>query len=221
MRLGDLVVSIRNGRELVNGWVVMQHGRTYKIEIRNQNRLRGDAKVTIDGNHIGTWRVYGHGSLVLERPSNDKGRFTFYKSDSQEAEKVKTTDDPNLQGLVTVEFTWEKDLRPLEAAKTTWADSERVYPTFGATGQSVSGGTAQTMGTPVTSNYTGGVTGLSGQSDQSFVPADVLDLDHSSTVTINLRLVSTSASRMVYVEEGERETPVPPPPDSPRPLQEE
>ena len=107
MRLNQFSVRIIGGRETSGGYVEMQHSQKYSLSLRNDRDRRCDARVEIDGKHVGTWRVDAHRNIVLERPADDDGCFTFYRAGSKKGAKAGIVEgDPN-NGLVVVRFTPE------------------------------------------------------------------------------------------------------------------
>jgi hypothetical protein len=85
------------------------HATPYSIALANQHpNLRCDAKVWIDGTHVGTWRIPAASHIRLERPVNDSGRFTFFQVNTPEARQAGLDEDnPNL-GLIRVKFMPER-----------------------------------------------------------------------------------------------------------------
>jgi len=168
MRVSNFSVLVHPGNERDSGHVEVSHGEVYTIKLGNHEHRRCDAEVVVDGKSVGNFRLNAFGSIILERPAHDTGKFTFYKSNSREAEAANkdgvAKDD---RGLVQVKFRPEK----IEAYR------KREEKTSGIRGQSM--------------GFAGeeGITGLSGRSDQQFTSVACLDYDESAKVTISLRLV--------------------------------
>jgi len=105
MYLNGYSVSIVNGREKQDGYVEMEHGQTYELLLKNDNNLRCDAQVSIDGKEVGLFRVNPQSIFSLERPLNEAKKFTFYKKGTSEAKKAGeaniSSDD---SGLIQVVF---------------------------------------------------------------------------------------------------------------------
>lgn len=116
MYLNDFSVRVPGGRESGSGYVELKHGQKYSLVLRNSRNVRCDAKVEIDGQHVGTWRVDANGSISLERPVHDDGRFTFYAVGTREAQQANLNEGSSELGLIKVTFTPE--------LKSTW----RTYP---------------------------------------------------------------------------------------------
>lgn len=110
MRVGNFTVVVPEGRERDSGHVTIPHGTKYRIRLSNHwNNRACDAKVTIDGKYMGTFRIDATGTAILERPSHDNGEFTFYKADTAEFAAAAGGDVPTAErGLLQVEFTPEK-----------------------------------------------------------------------------------------------------------------
>jgi len=106
MFMNGFSVRIPQGKEQ-NGYVLLKHETVYTIKLRNTREVLCDAQVEIDGQLMGCWRIEPKGSLELEHPVNDDGRFTFYRIDSKEGHDSQLVrSDPNL-GLIRVIFTPE------------------------------------------------------------------------------------------------------------------
>ena len=236
MFLNGFSVRIPEGREEPGGYVDMQHNQPYTLVLRNTRNEHCDARVEIEGRHVGTWRIEASSNIRLERPEHDTGKFTFYKVDSPEAAKAQLErDNPNL-GLVRVVFTPERKYQPIYPSSFWWGDWKWVpsppyqpytplpcnpygpYTNTGRTGHASSmdagtGGTTSTCSSLTTSSVTShrkaGGTGLSGRSNQQFGQAWGISYDYAQQTTIHLRLVCDEY-------EGPRpltstSTPVPPP----------
>ncbi len=197
MRIGSFSVLIAEGYEHGTGHVGLRHGQVYTLRLGNHGSPRCDAQVTIDGKDMGLYRINGHDNLVLERNSQDKGRFTFFRAESVEAREsgvlVVNTED---RGLVQVRFKPERMRRQ---------DPYNPFKSRGPSGQSVGGcfdveeKTSGGIGM-VPQNMSAGITALTGQSDQQFVTVAGLDYDPNGEVVISLRLVEMEA-----VAQGPRE----------------
>ena len=132
MLLGNFSASIV-GKSDNNGYVPMKHGEQYRINLQNyDNQKRCAAEVKVDGKVVGLFRIRAGGSLTLERPSNENGRFTFYKDGTPEASKAGldsvTRSD---KGLVSVTFKPEKHVQPVELQedrRQPWYPSPHPLP---------------------------------------------------------------------------------------------
>jgi hypothetical protein len=185
MYLNGYSVRIPEKHEDSSGYVTMKHNTQYKVVLKNSNRLRCNAKLEIDGKHQGTWRINAHDSIAIERPAHDDGKFTFYRANSEQGNRIGLmSTDPNL-GLIKVTFTSEKEPR-------SWGGGQSAdIVTFGIKGLEAGG------------------TGLSGVSEQRFGVAEEMKLDLSKSVVIHLRLVSESTSDPRPLTNYS--TPIPPP----------
>jgi hypothetical protein len=189
MYLNDFSVRIVGGNEKASGYVEMQHNQTYKLSLRNSRYNRCDAEVTIDGQHVGTWRIGPRQTITLERPAHDDGKFTFYQVGTVEARQAALDEGSSDLGLVSVTFKPEKEREELTSAIPSMsayrgatmsaAGYQETYPQSGP-------GNA---GQPISKGLAGG-TGLSGQSKQKFYEVANLDYDYSQQTTINLRLIA-------------------------------
>ena len=176
--LNDYSVRVTGGMEDGSGYVLLPHGDTYGLCLRNSHDNRCDARVEIDGKHQGTWRINANGSITIDRPAHDDGLFTFYKANSAEGSQIGLeVGDSNL-GLVKVTFTPEKT-RSFESG---WGGVVQGR----AGGASAYSDGSKGLGSR---GFSAGGTGLSGQSSQQFGTAAEMDLDYSKSTTIHLRLV--------------------------------
>jgi len=217
MYINNFSARIPEGKETPGGYVEMEHDTQYTIVLRNNRNTKCEARVEIDGKHIGTFRINAYQNMRLERPAHDTGKLTFYKVGTSEAKKAGISEsDPNT-GLVKVVFTPAKNWFQSWSFTTSDCcqydydfndDSSGNYRhLYNDSGSSyyISNTTSLTqMG-----SYEAGGTGLSGKSDQNFVQVPGLILDCSQQTTIHLRLVAKST-------QGPRpltsySTPVPPP----------
>lgn len=101
------VKVVNSIRETQNGYVYMKHGTQYSIEMSNLRDLRCNAEIKLDGKSVGTWRIPAYGAIVIERPFDDVGIFTFYKQGSKEAKLVDVGIAKDSHGLIEITFTPE------------------------------------------------------------------------------------------------------------------
>lgn len=216
MFLNDFSIVIPQGTE-DNGYVLLPHGKVYTLRLRNRRSVEADACVEIDGKNLGTWRLDPGESLELERPAEDTGMFTFYRSGTGEAGQVgEASIAREDKGLVKVSFLPDK--RPPSFNKTLSAGgtqsrgvspdvhlySSQISTNYGspemsASAQSegsssmnfmhdVQSSTLDSMTPPAGAEA--GVTGLSGQSSQVFGTVGPLrDPDYSQMTIIQFRLI--------------------------------
>ena len=158
-------LCVPQGVHLTSGHVRLEHQAFYTLRLSNLRSTRCNAKVMIDGKEIGVWRIESQSKIELERPVGDVGRFTFYRLNSAGAAAAGLSATEQM-GLVTVVFIPERT-----------ASSYDDVPMFSRRQGDARGGT-----------------GLSGLSGQKFTPAESIDLDHASAVTIYARLVAHDSS---------------------------
>ncbi|WP_265594640.1 hypothetical protein [Haloferula sp. BvORR071] len=108
MRHKDYAVAIPEGKEVEGGYVRMEHGTPYSIRLENKSSRRCNARIEIEGNPVGTFRIDQRSHIVLERPSHDTGRFTFFKAGTVEAGQAGIVKNEAI-GLVSVTFVPEMD----------------------------------------------------------------------------------------------------------------
>ncbi len=211
MRYGNFSCLIPEGREHGSGHVALEHGQIYQLRLGNHGPSRCDALVEVDGKSVGLFRINGYGTFQLERPSNDTGRFTFFRADSSEGQAAGATETATVdRGLVRVTFKPEKQqtyYRPAgPGGFVPRMGSVRPVRSGGPGGQSCGGqhgapyepeiktcgsilGTTQTDSDVGGDMPAAGVTGLTGTSGQQFVTVAALDYDPTAEVVVTLRLV--------------------------------
>lgn len=199
MLLNGFSVRVEGGKER-SGYVELAHRQKYALILGNQRAEACDAKVTIDGQVVGTWRINSYGSIRIERPAEDDGRFTFYAHGTSEAAEAGINSEDYLSGVISVEFVPSvryirgfTDPRPPVIHRWNdydyWWERPTVFYTS-STGNTGPQGTVGDVGCyGFSSHAVGGGTGLSGQSYQEFYNAPELQLDYSQSTTINIRLV--------------------------------
>lgn len=205
MWLNSFSVRVPEGRE-ENGYVVMEHDRRYTLSLRNSRDEDCDARVEIDSKHVGTWRISAHHNIVIERPANDTGHFTFYRARTIAAQKAGLDESNPSLGLIKVTFTPEK--------KVTYTfETPNSLPCAGPFNGDCyplsSVGAKSEVSSTATYSYSAGGTGLSGRSNQQFTEVGPLNYDYSAQTVIHLRLVASDGNEprplMAF------STPVPPP----------
>lgn len=195
MRVGNYSLVIPEGTEREAGYVALPHGTQYTIQLRNHSGYRRcDAAVTIDGKPIGTFRLGTFGGATLEKSPDEDGRFTFYASGSGDAAAAgEAAVSAEAKGLIQVRFVPETKV-------------EAVSRGYGASARSIS----KSMSFYGDEKTVGGITGLSGHSDQRFTEVGPMPLDEAEAVLISIRLIlGTSGPRpLIGAAKG---NPVPPP----------
>ncbi len=187
-----------NNAEEENAYVKMRHGQRYDITIASGFNVKSDAVVYIDGKEVGIYRLEAYGSIRLERPLNDNGRFTFYRKNSNEFKKSRLNEVPsNDLGLISVHIYPEILKIP---SPWHWPVLGSYLPDNWVSGQPFNFTTSDADG-PIASNSTerevktsgflmaAGGTGLSGHSNQGFIDVHTIERDYNNSVSLNLRLV--------------------------------
>jgi hypothetical protein len=193
VRIGNFSLLIPEGREAGSGHVNLRHGEVYTLRLGNHGPVACDAEVEVDGKPVGCFRVHARGSLLLERPSHDRGRFTFFRADSAEGAAAEAgTVSREDKGLVRVRFRPARQRARGSAEDGAWLAAGNYAKDGGTTADW--GGDEEKTGGILSAGHTlkarsAGVTGLTGQSAQNFVTVGNLDYDPAGEVTITLRLV--------------------------------
>ncbi len=129
MKLNQFSVTIAEGKEIADGYIYIKHGTQYTVLLENESNRRCDAEVYLDNRQVGIWRIDSYGTVRIERPVHDNGRFTFYQAHTSEAIQAGITEN-NSTGLIRVLFKSEQ-IRTKPVASSTTA---RLAP--GGTGLS-------------------------------------------------------------------------------------
>jgi hypothetical protein len=136
MKLGNYSVYINGNPNEDGGYVKLKHNTQYYLHLHNYDNRRCAAEVKIDGKVVGIFRLKTNGGLKLERPSNDTGKFTFYKDGTREAKAVGLESIPKSErGLVSVTFKPEKyqpqeveQIDPYKIPEWPWTAPIPWYP---------------------------------------------------------------------------------------------
>jgi len=212
MKINNFSLAIPEGRETEKGEIELLHGSTYRLSLKNEGTFPADVTITIDGKVQGIWRVSTGGYLLLERPDNDDGKFTFYFMNSEEAKTIDLQNiEKDLRGLVQASFQPGASSLFSQGNSTIpytdslpWIEPYIDYTTNAARSpnQLVLRSTAVScyagLSNPVPpaaerdritgEGYAQGATGLSGYSEQTFTSVQPLNPIGEPTV-ISLRLV--------------------------------
>lgn len=205
MRVGAFELLIRGADgsarpEAGEGHVPMAHGEVYAIEFRNHCGDRCNLNVLVDGASVGDFQIGPYQTGVLERPLNDRGRFTFFAAGSGEAQaageaSVSSAD----KGLVQVTFTPGRErtmgfsgiLRgpsPISEASDTVGRVVETRCASPAGGMMGAG-----PGVSFAMDFGAGMTGQTGYSGQEFGVARSIVEDPLRRAVITLRLVHDRA----------------------------
>jgi hypothetical protein len=191
-----IVAGHAERHETADGQVPMAHGETYKFRLRSDTRAA--AKIMIDGVSVGEFVVPAHRDIFIERPADAAQLFTFFAVDTAEAQaSMQDSISNGNRGLIEVTFT-----------------PERPSPAVTLSSCGVMRGFGETKGLSACQSFGAGVTGLTGQSSQNFTSVH-MDLDHSQSVTLRVRLVHDTARKAAPAVRSlsghiPRETPIPP-----------
>lgn len=181
------------------GYVSIEHGQQYKIQLRNRRAPRCDAVVFIDGKHVGTWRLNGHApAIILEHPADDQGKFTAYLTASSDGAQAGLTAGQVENGLVQVTFRPERP-EPVYAPEPGVKSVSWPSASIESSSRSFSTAGSAEMGT-----------GLSGNSGQHYGSAGHIEYESGAEVVISLRLIGRNSGPRP-LSPAQRGNPVPPP----------
>jgi len=177
MRVRNYEVRIPQGFERTSGHVEINHRQEYQLQLTNNGSQNCEAAVFVDGKNIGTWIINRYDTVTLERPANVARKFTFLETGSSEFSDANLDSiNRNDLGLIKVKFTPERNAIPCHSLRKS-TGYRGAQCSLEAT------------------SYNSGGTGLGSNSNQQFREVNGLNLDHSKSVTINLRLVTPQTSQ--------------------------
>jgi len=169
-----------------NNYFAIPDGTEYKLKLENDNGVKVDAHVWIDGEKIGIWRIKPYDDIVIERPAEISRKFTFLKEGSRRANRAGIMSGKSDNGLIKVVFKPEK--------------KEEIYPRMMF--NCLPSKTAlknniqfdciiqQRQMDYQTENYSSGATALGDDSNQRFGRAEsIKKYDYDLMTTIHARLV--------------------------------
>jgi len=101
----------------------------YKIKLGNNNFMRVDAHVWIDGIKIGVWRINPESSIIIDKTTKGNKKFILMKEGTQDAIVAGIRSGAFDNGLITVKFIPEK-LQPAYEIKPNYSyhDDPTEYP---------------------------------------------------------------------------------------------
>lgn len=85
-------------------WYQVGDGQLYVLQLSNQNRVRCNAVVSIDGETIGSFRLSPGQTITVERPADVDRRFKFVAETGAEASRAGVRAGARENGLVKVVF---------------------------------------------------------------------------------------------------------------------
>jgi hypothetical protein len=140
--------------------VMLEDREQYAVVLGNERNVQCDVSLTVDGVSVGVFRIEPCSSVVIERPTQDAGHFTFYAFDTRAATEAGVHSSNENSGRVVAEF------RPARSARDQAVPLQSRAPRPKASGG----------------------TGLSGKSDQRFLRVEAIELDEAERVKIGLWL---------------------------------
>lgn len=190
----------RNGYK----FIALSNRTYYKLKLSNFNSTRCDAKVVMDGEKIGTWRIAPFSDIYIERPANVNRRFFFVNENSQIATSAGVSHGNDSNGLIKVTFMPEEQTRNSWLSLKNPLISSRHYDSYPSTNSgNFSGQESLSFGAKSMTNqsfnntmYTTdnslmtGATVLGERSDQNYRSASAIKNVNNDEVTIiSIRLV--------------------------------
>jgi hypothetical protein len=193
---GDFTLRIKNNYQYVNlisndppYYFPLLSGSEYSIVLANNGPAKCDAKVEIDGQFVGLWRVEAYSSLETERPLGVQQKFTWGKPSSQGQVQDSKNSDPTVNqknGQIRVTFSPEV-YRGYNQPSIKTSDREQW------SNQVNLGGSGEYRPDLNRELYSGGSTTLGQHSNQIFnVVAPITEIDQSKVTVIDARMVVKS-----------------------------
>lgn len=191
---GDFAVTIVTSNdypaETISGeYATLNSGERYSIKLSNNGNTRCDAIVFLEGEHVGTWRVEAHSSIIIRRPQYTDKEFVFLAEKSRLAYQsgVKQGDINN--GLVEVKFNPEVEMmRPVAVSSMRPMMASARYMEH-----------APMESSSYAERYSSGSTVLGERTGQQFSSTDpITNVDYSRRRTITFRIVARNERHQQY-----------------------
>lgn len=150
-------------------YVSLPSGEEYIVNLHNNHRTRCDVELYIDEEHVGGFVVQAHQTERIERPENEKRKFTFFDENSEVAESAGVRPGDFKNGLIRAIFKPKKQPVCSSCGRNTPASYVR------------------------SSKYGSGVTVLGNKSYQTLTNVPSLkdsEIDWNLAAEVSLRLVS-------------------------------
>lgn len=182
------------------------HESTYGITLNNERDVACDAKMSIDGLAVGTFRLEPFQSWTIERPEKNDKAFVFVREQSKEATEGSVTTGKSENGLITVIF------EPALPVRTKRCRAPSNHTSRGVNKVTKMGITLESC-----TKVARGATVMGQATGQEFHDAGPLgEIDVANRTTIHVRLVvDTEAITVPYTSLAAAAagfaTPVPPP----------
>ena len=89
-RFNGFGLGVYGGRKLENGDIEMANGQIYSIKLENMRDTVAEVVLKIEGEIVGTFLLYPHYKIEIERPVDLSRKFTFYKLNKLPGSKSRT-----------------------------------------------------------------------------------------------------------------------------------
>lgn len=201
MRIREFELGIENEHgtpipQTPEGYVPLGHGTVYSLYLRNHSYQHANLIIEIDGLDVGHFQLAPGQWANLEHPVASNQRFTFFASDSPEAEQSGETEvAKDKKGLVQVTFT--PGTRRSDPPTPSIAEGCAVMDSWISNDidrTPVASPRSQVSKMQSKVDATSGITGLTGNSSQIFDRAVDIVENPARRVTISLRLVCSKQS---------------------------
>jgi hypothetical protein len=190
-------------------YFLLSHGDNYKLKLFNHRSTKCDADVSIDGEHIGTWRINPHDHITIERPTSINRKFVFLRENSGSARRAGIKSGKGLNGLVEVKFTPETDkyFHPCDHCEemspfNDLSNSRSLSANMSSANMSSNMSFANMSSCFKQLNYSShGATALGKRSHQDFYEVSSLhNIDYHNITTILVRLLIDEDNNHYYRE---------------------
>lgn len=204
------------------GYARLRDGQVYTICLASSLDRRSDVELSVDGLPMGVFRLNPYQTWCLERPRDSQGRYTFYRAGSAGGIAAGSQGvDMQARGIVRARFVPERAMEPpppppRPAQPTGPSRSEeslRRAPTAAPPPPTYAPAPQETREAEAaaTDSLSSGVTGLTGQSAQTFRDVERIRLDQNAAVVLELRLVHDERLEEPRPLPGRFDRPAPPP----------
>jgi hypothetical protein len=216
--LGDYTLVTRvsgTNRPENNGYVKMQHGEEYSLFLENNATTRCDARITIDGQDMGKFRIGPRASIQIERPQQVDKKFHFYLTGTSKAAQAGIVAGASDNGHIEVEFLPERSRQAINQSYGVTSNGflgfERERGGKSMIERLKTGNLCYEDEMEMEFGYQEGGTGLEGHSSQMFNTVGALTYDQSRAVKIHLRLVGSASGVEPLPGRRPLQTRIPPP----------
>jgi len=184
-------------------YYILPHRAEYKIKLGNDTSTRVDARVYVDGQKIGTWRIKPFSSTLIERTTYSKRKLTFLEQTSYQAESAGIIPGEDNNGLIKVVFRPEKKENTLMYRQNCCNNIPHVNLKSSNCFNLDYG-----LDSYGSDNYGEGATALGNRSFQEFEKTTpITNIDYSRIITLYARLLVKKEKEFVSIKKNSNKYP--------------